>query len=120
MFKAYSIVSIGSGKNTWEATGKRYSEVSTATAGTTSDIKKDFAGTLLDMGGKIVNLMNSFALNEAPYDNNVEVFVNSSKVSGYTFDAAQRTITFDANSIPVEGSKVEVRYKVKATVLGAI
>ncbi|MBY0414719.1 MAG: hypothetical protein K2Q18_11160, partial [Bdellovibrionales bacterium] len=108
------------GKNTWENSGKRYVEMSNLTAGVVADIKKDFSGTLLDMGGKILNLMNSFALNEAPYNNQVEVFVNSAKVSGYTFNATQRTITFDANSVPVEGSKVEVRYKVKATVLGAI
>jgi hypothetical protein len=73
------------------------------------------------MGGKIVNLVDRFALNEAPFENKIEVFVNQLKVeTGYTFDAAQRTVKFNEGSIPAEGSKVEVRYKVKATVLGAI
>lgn len=121
MVKAYSIVSVKSYGYQWETIGKRYMEVSTATAGAIGDIKKDFSSTLLDMGGKIVNLMDSFALNESPYQDQVEVFVNNTKVaSGYVFNAAQRTVKFDANSLPVEGSKVEVRYKVKATVLGAI
>lgn len=121
MVKAYSIVTVKSYGNQWETIGKRYQEVSTATAGTTSDIKKDFATVLLDMGGRILNLMDSFALNESPYLNEVEVYVSGAKVnSGYTFDASQRTIKFDANALPAEGSKVEVRYKVKATVLGAI
>ena len=121
MVKAYSIVSVKNYGYQWETIGKRYMEVSTATAGAIGDIKKDFSSTLLDMGGKIVNLMDSFALNESPYQDQVEVFVNNTKVaSGYVFNAAQRTVKFDANSLPAEGSKVEVRYKVKATVLGAI
>ncbi|MBC7428835.1 MAG: hypothetical protein H7336_09510, partial [Bacteriovorax sp.] len=57
----------------------------------------------------------------SPYNDQVEVYVNNSKVSsGYIFDATQRTVKFEVNAVPVEGSKVEVRYKVKATVLGAI
>lgn len=121
MVKAYSIVSVKNYGNQWETLGKRYQEVSTATAGTTSDIKKDFSTVLLDMGGKILNLMDSFALNESPYQDKVEVLVNNNKVnSGYTFNASSRSIKFDANALPAEGSKVEVRYKVKATVLGAI
>lgn len=122
MVKAYSIVATKNGsKSSWETAGLRYSEVSTATAGTTSDIKKDFANVLLDMGGTIVNLMDSFALNESPYQDQVEVLVSGVKVnSGYTFNASSRSIKFDANALPAEGSKVEVRYKVKATVLGAI
>lgn len=122
MVKAYSIVATKNGtKASWETAGLRYSEVSTATAGTTSDIKKDFANVLLDMGGTIVNLMDSFALNESPYENKIEVLVGGVKVeSGYTFNASSRSVKFDANALPAEGSKVEVRYKVKATVLGAI
>ena len=121
MVKAYSIVSVKNYGFQWETLGKRYMEVSNATAGTVGDIKQDFSATLLDMGGKIVNLMDSFALNESPYENLVEVYVNNSKLtSGYTFNAAQRTVKFNADSLPAEGSKVEVRYKVKATVLGAI
>ena len=121
MVKAYSIVTVKNYGNQWETLGNRYMEVSNATAGTISDIKKDFSSTLLDMGGKILNLMDSFALNESPYQDQVEVFVNSTKVStGYVFNAAQRNIKFAASAVPAEGSKVEVRYKVKATVLGAI
>ncbi|AUN98682.1 VWA domain-containing protein [Bacteriovorax stolpii] len=121
MVKAYSIVTVKNYGNQWETIGNRYKEVATATAGITADIKQDFSTILLDMGGRIVNLMDSFALNESPYEDKVDVYVNNVKVSsGYVFNAAQRTVKFDANSLPAEGSKVEVRYKVKATVLGAI
>ena len=122
MVKAYSIVTVKDYGFQWETIGKRYMEVSNATNGTVSDIKKDFAPMLKDIGGSIVNLLNSFALSEAPYQNLVEVYVNSVKVqSGWTFDSTQRTVKFDAASVPSEGAKVEVRYKVKANVvLGAI
>ncbi len=120
MVKAYSIVTKTLGAQ-WETIGKRYIEVSNATAGKVGDIKQDFAPILKDMGGSIVNLINSFALNETPYQDNVEVYVNQIKVtSGWIFDSAQRTVKFNANAVPQEGAKVEVRYKVKAQVLGAI
>ena len=120
--KAYSIVTTKDYGNQWETLGKRYMEVSSATNGTVSDIKKDFAPVLKDIGGSIVNLLDSFALAETPYQNLVEVYVNSVKVSsGWTYDAAQRTVKFSATAVPQEGAKVEVRYKVKANVvLGAI
>ena len=120
--KAYSIVTTKNYGNQWETLGKRYMEVSQATNGTVSDIKKDFAPVLKDIGGSIVNLLDSFALSETPYQNLVEVYVNSVKVSsGWTFDATQRTVKFNTNAVPQEGAKVEVRYKVKANVvLGAI
>jgi hypothetical protein len=121
MVKAYSIVTVKDYGYSDESIGKRYADVSTATAGTTSDIKKDFSTTLLDMGGKIVNLVDSFALTESPYQDLVEVYVNNVKVvSGFTFNAAQRTVKFDSASLPAEGSSIEIRYKVKATVVGAI
>jgi hypothetical protein len=121
LVKAYSIVTVKNYGNQWETIGNRYMEVSKATAGTISDIKLDFSATLLEMGGKIVNLLDSFALSESPYQNTVEVFVNNNKVtSGYVFDAALRNVKFNANNLPAEGSKVEVRYKVPATVLGVI
>jgi hypothetical protein len=121
LVKAYSLVSMKNYGYQWETLGKRYVEVSKATAGASADIKQDFATVLLDMGGRIVNLVDSFALSESPYQNKIEVFVNSKLVSsGYTFDSSSRSIKFDTQSLPAEGSKVEVRYKVQATVLGAI
>jgi hypothetical protein len=122
MVKAYSVVTQQIVLNrSWETIGNRYMEVSRATAGTISDIHTDFSSTLLDMGGKIVNLIDRFALAEAPYENNIEVFVNNiKKENGWIFDSTQRTVKFNENAIPAEGAKIEVRYKVKANVLGAI
>ncbi|MGZ3788759.1 MAG: vWA domain-containing protein [Bacteriovorax sp.] len=122
MVKTYSIVTEKLPANArWESVGKRYIEVSKATGGTDDDITDDFAGTLKDLGGSILNLIDRFALAESPYDNNITVLVNNVQVnSGWSFDAATHSLKFNAGSVPAEGAKIEVRYKVKATVLGAI
>ena len=121
LIKAYSIITTKNYGQQWETLGKRYAELSAATAGISSDIKKDFAAILLDMGGRIVNLIDSFALSESPYQNKIEVFVNGQILtSGYSLDSSSRSIKFNNQSLPAEGSKIEVRYKVQAKVLGAI
>lgn len=122
MVKAYSIVTqTKSPTANWETIGTRYNEVAKATGGTSSDINEDFSTTLKDIGGSIVNLMDRFALAEIPYENKIDVFVNNVQVtSGWNFDEISHSLKFNSNAIPAEGAKIEVRYKVKATVLGAI
>lgn len=118
--KAYSIVTVKDYGNSWETKGLRYQDVSRQTAGLISDIKNDFSSTLLDIGEQIVNLLDSFALNASPYNNEIEVLVDNVKVvKGYTFNAEQRSVKFDSDALPKEGATIEIRYKVKANVLGA-
>lgn len=122
MVKAYSIVTqtkLPSSK--WETIGSRYNQVAQTTGGTSSDITEDFSTTLKDIGGSIVNLIDRFALAEIPYENKIDVYVNNVQIkSGWNFDEISHSLKFNANSVPTEGAKIEVRYKVKATVLGAI
>lgn len=122
MVKAYSIVTQSQQRAAqWETVGLRYNEVANATGGTSSDINEDFSVTLKDLGGSIVNLMDSFALAESPYENKVTVLVNNIQVnSGWNFDVSSHSLKFNADAVPAQGAKIEVRYKVKATVLGAI
>ncbi len=122
MVKAYSIVTTKMPKAAqWETIGNRYMEVTKATSGVSSEITNDFSGTLKDMGGSIVNLIDRFALAEVPVDNVINVFVNNTQVdTGWTYDSIAHTLKFNADSLPTEGSKIEVRYKVKVNVLGAI
>lgn len=118
--KTHSIITLQK-TNSGESVGARYKELSKSTAGIIGDIKKDFASTLANIGGEIVTLLDSFALNASPYNDEVEVYVDNVKVEvGYTFNSSQRSITFDKASLPAEGSKIEVRYKVVASALGAI
>lgn len=122
MVKAYSIVTQSLPKNAvWETVGTRYNEVSDATGGVKAEITDDYSTILRDMGTTIVNLIDKFALAESPYDNQVQVFVNNIEVqSGWVYDSLSKAIKFNSDSIPNEGAKIEVRYKVKASVLGAI
>ncbi len=122
MVKAYSIVTEKLPANAqWETIGKRYNEASVATSGTTSEITEDFSGTLKDIGAQIVKLIDSFALNGSPVNNTVQVFVNNIETkSGWSYDLTNHSIKFDSSAVPLEGSKIEVRYKVQANVLGAI
>jgi len=122
MVKAYSIVTTKMPiMAEWETIGNRYMEVSKATSGSSSEITEDFSSTLKDIGGSIVNLINRFALAEIPFDNAISVFVNNTQVTnGWTFDSTAHTLKFNSDAIPAEGSKIEVRYKVKVNVLGAI
>lgn len=119
--KAYSIITVREKANREETWGSRYEEISKLTAGVVSDIKKDFSSTLLNIGEEIVTLLDSFALNESPYQDKVRVYVNGNEVvDGWTFNVQQRSVSFDKGHLPAEGSKVEIHYQVQAKVLGAI
>lgn len=122
MVKAYSIVTEKMPVNAqWETIGTRYNEVSVATSGTMSEITEDFSGTLKDIGAQIVKLIDSFALSESPANNTVQVYVNNIEVkSGWSYDLTNHSVKFDTNAVPSEGTKIEIRYKVQAKVLGAI
>jgi hypothetical protein len=105
----------------WETVGTRYNEVSDATGGVKAEITDDYSTLLKNMGTTIVNLIDKFALAETPYDNQIQVFVDSNEVkSGWVYDSISRAVKFNSDAIPNEGSKIEIRYKVKASVLGAI
>lgn len=119
--KAYSIITMKEKATYAETWGSRYEEMSKLTAGVVSDIKKDFSSTLLNIGEQIVTLLDSFALNESPYQDKIRVYVNGNEVvDGWTFNAEQRSVTFQKDHLPAEGSQVEIRYQVQAKVLGAI
>ena len=122
MVKAYSIVAQSQqSTKKWETLGLRYNQVSKATGGTISDISDDFSATLKDIGGSIVNLIDRFALAESPYQDKISVYVNNVKqVTGWSFDISTHSLKFNANAIPLEGARIEIRYQVKASVLGAI
>jgi hypothetical protein len=113
LFKAYSIVTteLIPGKQD-ETLGTRYVEVSQASGGTVSDIHQDFHTTLTDMGGSILNLLDSFPLSGVPLNSQIEVTVNGTAVNtGWSYDSSTRTVRFDNNSIPQEGSVVIAYYQ---------
>ena len=121
MVKAYSIVTQKIPKHAeWESIGTRYNMVSQVTGGAYSDITENFATTLQNLGGKIVTLVDQFALAETPYNNNLEVFVNNVKQnSGWVYDSSSKSVKFLANNIPAEGASINIKYSVAANLLGS-
>jgi hypothetical protein len=115
LVKAYSIVTQSlKGYEIDETIGTRYNYVAQNTNGTIGDINSDFYQTLDNMGFTISNLADSFALNSLPYKNNIKVFVNGTElVNGWSFDFISKSIKFNADSIPMNGAKIEVKYQVQ-------
>jgi len=114
LIKLYSIVNTKKTGTSWETIGYRYLEASDKTGGATAHIKNDFYQVLREMGGKIVNLIDSFALSNKPHDDKVEVKVNGAEVSsGFTYDNQSRSIKFVDGNVPNEGSNIEISYAVQ-------
>ncbi len=100
---------------TVESIGTRYMQMRDILGGTIADITSDFYQTLTDFGGSIVNLMSSFALSQNPVSN-VVVKVNGQQVmTGWTYDAQNRSVKFDDQSIPSEGATITIEYYVEQT-----
>ena len=111
--RAYSIVtkSIDPDKK-WESLGTRYEEASLFTGGETADIHQDFYTTLENFSFKILVLLDSFPLTGEPIDNKVEVTSNGNTLnSGWSYDSKARSISFDQNAIPNEGSLIKAYYQ---------
>ncbi len=112
LVKMYSIVTKTKTGRSWETIGSRYIEASEKTGGTSAHIKKDFYTILRDMGGKIVDLTDSFALSGIPYNNAIKVHVNGKEIlEGWVFDNTSRTLKFNKDKVPSEGAKILVSYK---------
>jgi hypothetical protein len=113
MVKAYSIITqeIDRSKQ-WETIGTRYAEVSQATGGEVADIHQDFYTTLTNFGFKILELIDSFPLSGVPVGSDISITMNGVELaSGWTYDDTSRTIRFDRNAIPAEGSIVIAYYQ---------
>jgi hypothetical protein len=112
LVKVYSIVDVGlTNRGSGIATGyKRYADASNNTAGIVADIRDDFHRSLSDMGESIINLLDSFALANAPKDGSLKVYVNGVLSSDYTYDSSSRSIKFNPNHLPPVGSAIRVTY----------
>jgi hypothetical protein len=108
--KLFSIVKTSGRRNA----GTRYMDASNKTGGLTSSITDDFHTTLQNMSQKIVNLLATFKLTQAPYNGNVSVSVNGNETnSGWNYDEKTQSVTFEKDDLPSEGSSIEVKYQVE-------
>ena len=113
LVKVYSIVDVNNTNccSNGIATGsERYKQASNNTAGLIGDIRDNFYNVLSDMGGSIINLLDSFALANEPVVGTLKVFVNNVETSSYTYDSATHSIKFNQNSLPPVGAEIKVTY----------
>jgi hypothetical protein len=91
--------------------GYKYMELSKLTNGKSHDIHEDFYSILENMGGNIVDLLDSFALNEAPSDEaSIVVSVNGVVEVNWAYNPETNAIKFMDGSIPLAGSEIKVEY----------
>ena len=91
---------------------KRYQDIATATKGFTANIRDDFYKSLRDIGGTILNLLNSFILTKTPADSSqIRVVIDDVNVeSGWSYSSQANSIVFDENAVPREGAEIKVIY----------
>jgi hypothetical protein len=89
---------------------ERYEEATSATSGDLYDIDGDFYQSLLTLGEKIVELVNSFPLNKIPEVSSIKVYVNGIESSDWVYHADGNTIKFNEGKLPEDGDKIQVKY----------
>jgi len=113
LVKVYSVVDVNNTNccsNGITTGSERYKQASTNTSGVIADIRDDFYNVLSDMGSSIINLLDSFALANAPIPGSLKVFVNNVETSSYTYDDVTHSIKFNQNSLPPVGAEIKVTY----------
>lgn len=111
--KVYSVVDVNNTNccQSGIATGSaRYKDASQKTAGLIADIRDDFHNVLSDMGESIINLLDSFALAQAPVAGSLKVYVNGVITTDFDYDATTHSIKFHQNSLPPIGAEIKVTY----------
>ncbi len=91
----------------------RFTEAARLTEGFTANIKESFYKNLLEIGSTIVDLINSFKLNNVPVNpDKIKVYVEGQELKvGWAYSTKTNAVVFDSNAVPAEGSAVKVEYK---------
>jgi hypothetical protein len=88
-------------------------EASKETGGFHSNIKNDFHETLQAMGTKIVTLLDSFPLSKTPKsEETIHVYIDGNESIDWTYDEASKSIKFNENAVPTEGSVIKIKYEI--------
>jgi len=95
--------------------GQRYMSASEETDGFYKDIHSDFVGSLLDIGSGIVELINSFKLQNIPIISTIVVKVNGieieeSEIDGWVYDDSTGSIAFKGAAVPEPGASISIDY----------
>jgi len=99
--------------------GKRYINASQATSGIIEDIHSDFAKSLINIGNKVITLVNSFTLSNKPVQDSITVKINNTPVAravnkessvSWYYDVIKNAVVFGTESIPAKNDLIEISY----------
>ncbi|MBX2989179.1 MAG: VWA domain-containing protein [Bdellovibrionaceae bacterium] len=100
----------------------RYMALADATGGTKGSLCADFGLTLQMISDKIMELSTVFKLDREPHPSTIQVIVDgvtvpNSATNGWTYDAANWSISFHGNAVPNSGSDVRIYFDPKSVKL---
>lgn len=95
--------------------GYRYMQIADATGGVKSNLCSNFAASLGDISGKILELISQFNLSRTPIIETIVVkiagnIIPENATNGWTYDANKNAIIFHGTAVPAEGQKVEITF----------
>lgn len=95
--------------------GRRYMELTEMTGGQSYSLCDDFGVSLDLISESLIKLTSTFKLDRAPVPSTIQVFVNGSlvpndPVNGWTYNAADMTVTFAAAAVPSEGDNIQIYF----------
>jgi len=99
--------------------GTRYLELSDKTKGIKGSLCDDFGVTLASISNRIVQLKTAFVLNREPVPETIRVYVNGVEIpqsvdNGWSYSAANNSITFHGSAIPSSGATINVTFDPKS------
>lgn len=102
--------------------GNRYMQLADATGGTKGSLCGDFGNTLQLISGQVIELSSVFKLGREPVVESIAIVVNGDVIPqdanhGWTYDAANWTITFHGTAIPAAGANVKIYFDPKSVKL---
>lgn len=94
---------------------QRYQQLADATGGTKGSLCGDFGSTLQMISDKVIELSTVFKLSREPIKESIRVFVDGveipeSAANGWTYDAANWSISFHGSAVPAAGSDVQIGF----------
>ncbi len=93
--------------------GRRYAQMADLTNGVKASLCGDFAASLELIAKQTLKLTAKFKLNREPDQSTIKVVVDGVTIpndanSGWSYNAADWSITFNGNSVPPQGSNVQI------------
>ncbi|MFN7262899.1 MAG: hypothetical protein ACK5UJ_03765 [Pseudobdellovibrionaceae bacterium] len=95
--------------------GQRYIDLANQSNGVKASLCGDFAQSLQLISDTIITTAQSFVIDREPVPGTLKIYVNGVEVlenptTGYTYDAATRTVTFSTAASPPAGASIQVVY----------